>query len=123
MREVVDDGLILLHARGTPALRKVFRDSRVQACLQREVVMRVPLVLRGPVARRHQNREFVQARRQRAPESDLLAQLSNPLGKYRAAEVHIESAADSASARYDGRTAIGRDRAGLADIGYRPLRS
>src|SRR3989442_4707223 len=44
----------------------------------------------GPVARRHQNCEFIQARGQRAPKSDLLAQLPKPLRKRRAAEVHIE---------------------------------
>src|SRR5712691_9580012 len=122
VREVVDDGLVLLHVRGTPVLRKVFRDSRVQSRLQREAVMRMPLVLRGPVARRHQNREFIQARRQRAPEPDLLAQLPKPLGERRAAEVYIERAADGACARYDGRTARGRDRAGHDGIGIRSLR-
>src|SRR5438445_4473772 len=73
VREIVDDGFVLLHARGAPALRKLVRYRGAQASLQREAVVRIPLVLRGPVARRHHDREFFQALRQRALEADLLA--------------------------------------------------
>src|SRR2546426_12578371 len=68
--EVVDRSLVVLHGRRAAPLREIRRDARRQTRLQRERVMRVPLVLRAPVARRDEDRELVQARRQRAVEAD-----------------------------------------------------
>src|SRR5437879_1767198 len=84
--------------------------------------MRKPLVLRAPVASRYQNREFVQARRERALESNVLADLAQMLRQLRAAQVDIERAADGGCARHDGRAARGRDWTGHDRVGIGALR-
>src|SRR5438034_10115812 len=81
-----------------------------------------PLVLRAPMARRYENREFVQACREGALESDLLADLAQMLSQFRAAQVDIERAADGGCARHDRRAARGRDWTGHDRVGIGALR-
>src|SRR6267143_1228938 len=88
--EVVDGSLVVLHGRRAAPLREIRCDARRETCLQRERVMRVPLVLRAPVARRDEDREFVQARRQRAVEADVLAHPLRAVGELRAAQQRVE---------------------------------
>src|SRR5882762_10228013 len=88
--EVVHGSLVVLHGRRAAPLREVRRDARRKTRLQRERVMRVPLVLRAPVARRDEDREFVQARRQRAVEADVLAHPLRAVGELRAAQQRVE---------------------------------
>src|SRR6266446_965136 len=95
--EVVDGCLVVLHGRRAAPLRKIRSDARRKTRLQRERVMRVPLVLRAPVARRDEDREFVQARRQRAVEADVLAHLLRAVGELRAAQQRVERAAHAAA--------------------------
>src|SRR5712691_12539229 len=50
--EVVDGSLVVFHGRRAAPLREIRRDAWRKTRLQRQRVMRVPLVLRAPVARR-----------------------------------------------------------------------
>src|SRR6202165_2857509 len=95
--EVVDGSLVVLHGRRAAPLRKVRRNAWRKACLQRQRVMRVPLVLRAPVARRDENREFVQARRQRAVEADVLAHPLHAVSELRAAQPCVERSPPAAA--------------------------
>src|SRR5882762_10002276 len=88
--EVVDGSLVVLHGRRAAPLREIRRDARRETRLQRERVMRVPLVLRAPVARRDEDSKFVQARRQRAVEADVLAHPLHAVGELRAAQQRVE---------------------------------
>src|SRR5438876_397280 len=81
-----------------------------------------PLVLRAPVASRYENREFVQARREGALESNVLADLAQLLSEFRAAQVDIERAADGGCARHDGGAARARDWTGHDRVGIGALR-
>src|SRR6266446_2681649 len=94
--EVVDGRLVVLHGRRAAPLRKIRSDPRRKTCLLRERVMRVPLVLRAPVARRDEDRELVQARRQRAVEADVLAHPLRAVGELRAAQQRVERSAHAA---------------------------
>src|SRR2546425_8167775 len=88
--EVVDGSLVVLHGRRAAPLRKIRRDAWRKTCFQRQRVTRVPLVLRAPVARRDEDREFVQARRQRAVEADVLAHPLHAVSELRAAQQRVE---------------------------------
>src|SRR2546426_3648 len=81
-----------------------------------------PLVLRAPVASRDENREFIQARREGALESNVLADLAQLLSQFRAAQVDIERATDGGCARHDSRAARSRDWTGHDRVGIGALR-
>src|SRR5581483_1945878 len=66
LAEVVDDDLLGLHAERALALRERGDRRRLDARLRRVLRVRVPLVLRAPVARGDEDRELVERRRQRA---------------------------------------------------------
>src|SRR5437588_4214910 len=55
--EVVDGSLVVFHGRRAAPLREIRRDPWRKTRLQRERVMRVPLVLRAPVACGDEDRE------------------------------------------------------------------
>ncbi len=79
--EIVHRGLLARHALGAPPLRDGLGDARIEPRLHRHPVVREPLVLRGPVARGDEDREFVQPRRQRTAEADVLADLLRAVGQ------------------------------------------
>src|SRR5258708_6588386 len=84
--KIVDRGLLGRQAGRALAARDLVGDLGVEAGLERELAVRVPLVLRGPEARRDQDRELVERIRQRALVAQVRAGLLHRIGQAGAVE-------------------------------------
>jgi len=91
--EFPDDRLIVLHLFRLPAGAERCDDFRIEARLDRERGVRVPLILRAPILRGHDDRHLVEALVERGVEADIFADLLQAVSKLRTAQPGIERAA------------------------------
>src|SRR6185437_15376870 len=91
--EIIDRLLVGLEPGGPLAGGDVGGDRRLQAGLEREAVMRVPLVLRRPVARDDEDCQLLELLRQRVVKAHLRAELLRRVAGGGAVEEDAERAA------------------------------
>src|SRR6267142_2998430 len=97
--EVVDDRLVLRHAGGTRAGGDGVGDGGLQPGFEGQAAMRVELVLRGPLAASHDDRQLVEARRYRAAEPHERPDPLDEVAQLRAPQERIERPAEAGAAR------------------------
>src|ERR1700722_4580645 len=95
--QVVDQRLVVREPRRTLFLRDRFGDARVEPRLHGVLAMRVPLVLRRPEARHHQDRELAQGRRQRGFEPHIVAEHAHAVGELGDSQQRRKRAAHAAA--------------------------
>ena len=92
--ELVNRRFVVAHAGRPLAERKLVSDPRVRARLHGERIMCVPFVLRGPFARGDQDRELVEAQRQRGAVANVFADVLQTVAQIGAAHPRIEGPAE-----------------------------
>ena len=109
--KVVNRGFFGAHGRGALALGNGGGDGWFQTGLQSQAVVGVPLILRGPLAGGDQNGQLGEFGTQGAFEADVRAHFLQMVAQLRAAQEHIERAAQGGVGADGGRTGHRRARA------------
>jgi hypothetical protein len=91
--ELINRRFVVAHGGWTLAERKLVGDLRAQVRLHGERIVCVPFVLRGPFARGDQDRELVEARRQRGFVANVFADVLQTVAEIRATHPRIEGPA------------------------------
>ena len=97
--EIVEDLLVFGHPLRPAPFGDGAGDVLAQAGLERELIVRVPLVVLRPVARGDQDRELAQARREDALEAQVVAHRARPVHDLGAAEQRHERPARRSALR------------------------
>src|SRR6202158_1329591 len=91
--ELPDDGLVILHVvRPSPGADRG-DNSGIETCLDRQRRVGVPLILRAPGLRGHEDRHLVDALVEGGLEADIFAALLQAIGECRAAQPGVERSA------------------------------